>query len=236
MIYIGIVHCIICVVGLAANILSIPVLKSKELYKSTFNRLLIVLAIIDNLYLTFALLEIIRTDLKFSTDVHTTVFVHALYPLHNVILCLSIYMTVTLAMERYRAVSKPIDYHTIIVSGRQWQRVFHYVIPVVIFSLVFNLPKFMELKTQIHADTENSNATSVSHAAGKKLIDINCSFFFFQLALAPTELRLNDYYTIHYNHNLRIIFTGAIPLVTLVYFNYRIYSSFKQRRQNVRGT
>ena len=81
-------------------------------------------------------------------DIHTKAFVHGLYPFHNIVLCMSIYMTVILAMERYRAVSKPIDYHTIIVSGKQWQRVFRYVIPVVCFCLIFNLPKFFELTTK----------------------------------------------------------------------------------------
>lgn len=136
--------------------MSIPVLKTKDMYQSTFNRLLIVLAVIDNIYLTFALLESLRTEIELPTGQwHTTVFAYALYPLHNVMLCLSIYMTVILAMERYRAVSKPIDYHTIIVSGRQWQRVFHYVIPVVIFSVVFNLPKFFELKTKTRIGQNN---------------------------------------------------------------------------------
>ena len=144
----GVLQATICLIGLFANTVSIPVLKTKDLYQSTFNRLLIVLAIIDNLYLMFAFLECIRSEIKAATgDLHTTLFAYALYPLHNVMLCLSIYMTVILAMERYRAVTKPIDYHTVMVSGRQWQRVFHYVIPVVVFSLVFNMPKFFELET-----------------------------------------------------------------------------------------
>jgi len=173
-----------------------------------------VLAINDIFYLTFALAESIRSDLEIDTgDVHTTVFAHGLYPFHNIMLCLSIYMTVILAMERYRAVSKPIDYHTIIVSGKQWQRVFRYVIPVVFFSLIFNMPKFFELKTKKIEDFGNQT----------------------RLSIAPTELRLNDDYTTHYNHNLRIIFTGVIPLIALVYFNYQVYCAFKQRRRNMRG-
>ena len=145
----GILHSVICLVGLFANGLSIPVLRSKDLYTSTFNRLLIVLAINDIFYLTFALAESIRSDMEINTgDIHTKAFVHGLYPFHNIVLCMSIYMTVILAMERYRAVSKPIDYHTIIVSGKQWQRVFRYVIPVVCFCLIFNLPKFFELTTK----------------------------------------------------------------------------------------
>ena len=58
---------------------------------------------------------------------------------------------------------------------------------------------------------------------------------FFQLSIAPTELRLSDDYTTHYNHNLRIVFTGVIPLIALVYFNYQVYCAFKQRRRNMRG-
>ena len=146
----GILHSVICLVGLLANGLSIPVLGTKDLYTSTFNRLLIVLAINDIFYLTFALAESVRSDMEINTgDFHTIIFAHGLYPFHNIILCLSIYMTVILAMERYRAVSKPIDYHTIIVSGKQWQRVFHYVVPVVIFTLIFNMPKFFELTTKL---------------------------------------------------------------------------------------
>ena len=58
---------------------------------------------------------------------------------------------------------------------------------------------------------------------------------FFQLSIAPTELKLRDDYTTHYNHNLRIVFTGVIPLIALVYFNYQVYCAFKQRRRNMRG-
>ena len=54
------------------------------------------------------------TTIGMSTDLHTYMFVHTLYPLHNITLCLSIYMTVALAMERYLAVTKPIDYHMVI--------------------------------------------------------------------------------------------------------------------------
>ena len=152
--------------GLAANTISIPILRAKDLYTSTFNRLLIVLAVIDNAYLILALFESARNEMGLATDVHTAAFAFALYPLHNIMLCLSIYMTVVLAMERHRAVSKPIDYHTIIVSGRQWQRVFHYVGPVLAFSVVFNLPKFFELKAEaIMENNATENRLNVSKTA-----------------------------------------------------------------------
>ncbi len=146
----GVIQASVCLIGLMANIVSIPVLYSKALFKSTFNRLLIILALCDNIYLVFAFLESIRHELQLATNVHTIVFVYLLYPLHNFILCVSIYMTTVIAVERYRAVSQPIDYHAIMVSGRQWQRVSSYVVPVFLFSAGFNIPKFFELTTQTY--------------------------------------------------------------------------------------
>ena len=63
----GILHSVICLVGLFANGLSIPVLRSKDLYTSTFNRLLIVLAIIEIFYLDFALAESVRSNMEINT-------------------------------------------------------------------------------------------------------------------------------------------------------------------------
>ena len=144
----GVLKFIICLIGLISNFIAIPVLKSKTLYKSTFNRLLIVLAICDNAYLLLAISECIRQELNMTIDSHNVFFVYFLYPIHNIVLCLSIFMTVGLAKERFKAISDPIDYHAIMVSGRQWQRVFKYVLPVFAMSVLFNLPKFFELKIE----------------------------------------------------------------------------------------
>ncbi len=162
----GVVQAAVCLIGLMANSVSIPVLRSKDMYVSTFNRLLIVLALADNLYLVLAFLECLRQEMNLSTNAHTSIFVYALYPLHNITLCISIYLTMILAMERYRAVSQPIDYHAIIVSGRQWQRVTRYVLPVLVFSLCFNIPKFFELRTNTtsfpHPNDSSLTVTRVS--------------------------------------------------------------------------
>ena len=105
---IGIIQLMVCVVGFFANLVCIPVLRSKDMYNSTFNRLLIVLVVSDNLYLTFAFFECLRTDIGVTNEFHTQMFVYALYPSHNIMLCVSIYLTVALSMERYFAVNKPI--------------------------------------------------------------------------------------------------------------------------------
>ena len=55
----GVAQVVICVVGICGNSLSVPVLLSKPL-NSVFNRLLIYLAVFDNLYLVFSILDSLR--------------------------------------------------------------------------------------------------------------------------------------------------------------------------------
>ena len=89
----GVSQLIICLIGICINLIAIPVLKSKALYKSTFNRLLIVLALIDMTYLILALAECIRQEMDVSLTPHLITFVYFLYPLHHITLCFSIFMT-----------------------------------------------------------------------------------------------------------------------------------------------
>ena len=78
-------------------------------------------------------------------QIHEYAFGYCLYPLHNFVLCCSIYVTVALALERYRAVWRPVEYHNKCKGVNPWRRVvLSYVMPVVIFSVLFNIPKFFE--------------------------------------------------------------------------------------------
>ncbi len=57
-------------------------------------------------------------------------------------------MTVVLALERYLAITKPIAYHNAIQGTNPWRRVLNYVVPVVLASALFNIPKFFETEVK----------------------------------------------------------------------------------------
>ena len=64
-------------------------------------------------------------------------------------------MTVALALERYRAVWRPIEYHNQCVGVNPWRRVLvSYLLPVVVFSTVHTIPKFFEVEMLVKADYE----------------------------------------------------------------------------------
>ena len=128
----------------AANCIAIPILGSKEM-SSMFNRLLTCLAIFDNIFIVCSVFDTIRKH-WIQNQAFEYIFGYFLYQFHNMIVCCCTYITVVLALERYRAVWRPIEYHnTVNSSPNPWRRVcFEYIIPVVLGSIIFNLPKFFE--------------------------------------------------------------------------------------------
>ena len=96
----NVLQTIIGIAGLLANASAIPILCSKEM-SSIFNRLLVLLAVYDNFYIICSLLEAMRKRNSHS-EIHEHAFAYGLYQLHNFVLCGSIFLTVALALERYR--------------------------------------------------------------------------------------------------------------------------------------
>ena len=73
-------------------------------------------------------------------------FGYVIYQFHNIAMCCSVFFTMVLAFERFRAVVKPVEYYNAVNSNsRPWCTVvLFYVTPVVIVSILFNAPKFFE--------------------------------------------------------------------------------------------
>ena len=74
---------------------------------------------------------------------HIYIFPKVLYPLHKIAMTTSMYTTVVLAFNRYSAVSQPIHVYVNTATGTT-KRVLINIILVLLFALVFNLPKFFE--------------------------------------------------------------------------------------------
>ena len=139
----GLLQTMLGTVGFLSNALAVPILCSREM-SSIFNRLLVFLALFDNAYIVCSVLEGLRKHAPFS-QAHEYAFGYFLYQFHNFVLCCSIYVTLSLAVERYRAVWRPVEYHNNVNGINPWRRVASYICPVVAISVVFNFPKFFEV-------------------------------------------------------------------------------------------
>ena len=107
-------------VGVVANILAICVFCNKSL-RSNFNYLLVALAVFDLLFLLLSIVESVRKTFEdrvangselsgLVTQYHHLLFPHFLYPLHNILLTCSIFMTISISIERYLAIFHPLVY------------------------------------------------------------------------------------------------------------------------------
>ena len=85
-------------------------------------------------------------------DNHIYLQGYFLYQLNSIAIVASIITTVVLALERFLAVSKPIEYHNATLGINPWRRVMNYIFPVIVFSIIFNIPKFFEAEVKPYED------------------------------------------------------------------------------------
>ena len=222
------------VIGVVLNSITIIVLSTSTMKNLFFNRLLICLAVFDNLYLFCEISEVFR--LQYYTFIQQQMFVIFVYPVRSVVLCSSIYMTVSLTLERHQAITCPLEY----LASRATDvnvRLLHYVMPVLVFSVIYYIPKFYDLKveditvcakdttTKTLMDRLDINHTHVYHE--------NCTT---QYHIIPSILRMDHYYVLWYLNISNLVFTAIIPFSILMYLNFKIYSSLNQFRQRQPST
>ena len=134
--------------GLKAFI--IHTLYRKEM-RNSFNILIVVLTVVDSLLCLFLMADFtFARAFQLHTVIYTIMYPWFIYPLTNTMLSTSILMTVVLALERYIAICHPLFHRDLVHTHSIAKRVALYTIPVVITSLLINIPKFYETKTVRH--------------------------------------------------------------------------------------
>jgi len=235
---------IICLFGIISNSVAIPILISARI-ANLFNRTLSFLAFFDNIFLFLEIIESIRLKHpSWSGKFHLYLFPYLLYPMQNISLFCSIYTTVVITFERYLAIRRPIrtfiaapctrkisTLSTTTGSGgmatseseetwlEKWGRVLTYIVPIFIFSLLFNLPTFFEFSITKKEKVLNpgdlcSPPTEVDE-------------------LCLTSLRIDEDYVFYYINLTRISITVIFPLIFLCTLNYLIYRHLRKRGRSM---
>ena len=96
-----------------------------------------------------------------------------------------------------------------------------YIFPIFLFSLLYNIPKFLELSvTKLNCSTNSS--TPMNETECFQSPDDDPSYDT-QLKIEATSPRLYPFYVKYYLIYLNFIIHGIIPLVSLVILNTLIY-------------
>ena len=217
-------------IGVFLNLITIHVFSSPALRKNFFNRLLICLAVFDTLYISCEISEVFRH--RHNTLLQQSIFVNFVYPIRNIFMFSSVYMTVVLAFERYQAITNPMEVRVRGVKSSMNQELLTHVFPGVVFAMIYYIPKFFELDVEeIREDCNNfDDVTSVSvndtaaetmHLAAK----VTCTS---KYILVPTNLRRNPIYVFWYFIVSNLTLTAVLPFLALTVLNLKIVFSLRQ--------
>ena len=116
--------------------------------KHSFNHLLIVLACYDLLFIVCSIPVHTSSIFDYGGYIFANLYSTFFYPMTSVSFAGSIYMTMAITVERYLAVCHPHRYREINSTMKPLSRVLLYTIPVATFSIIINIPKFLETKVR----------------------------------------------------------------------------------------
>jgi hypothetical protein len=98
-----------------------------------------------------------------------------------------------MTIERYLTVCHPFYHHS-----HSWPTRC-YILPILVFSIFYNVPRFFELETTFRDPEDNSTMSSINGsvfvtATSNVSAEEEASNFTLGFSLQPTKLRLNYYY------------------------------------------
>ena len=169
----------VCGCGLFFNTITILLFLNKKLSAVLFNRLLLCLSIVDNIYLIITILEIWLSSSQNQTFDHQRAFYFVVVPIRRITMCCTIYMTVILTWERYNSTARPQVNPPETVQA-SWIQVLKFVGPGVIGCTLFKIPTFFEFDIEVTNGTFNKDSILVSgpwiHASSENTYNISVSY------------------------------------------------------------
>ena len=219
----GVISLFISVAGMILNGIAVCILCNKRVAPCLFDRLLISLAVLDNLFLTTTIFDAFKDQLTkpLLTFDLAYIFVNIMYPVRSISMCASIYMTIGLSFERYIFLARPL-YDRARHNTKVYSRLLLYITSTVTFSFLYSIPKFLDLKI---TEISNCEIQSKHHITLRESKTQNCTPYF---DIIPTEIRLSPYYILWYINVSNLAVTSLCPGILLAFFNYKIYKILKE--------
>jgi len=206
----GVLVVVVGLIGFVGNLLSLFVLSRPSL-RDVFHQLLFALACFDILYIVCGGINYTFRGFNANSDVYTILYPYFLHPFTHIAMAGTIFMTLAITIERYLGLCHPL-------LNPQSRKAWFYVVPVVIFSVLLNVPKFLEIKLEFglyNTTTEPwqlLNGTENVPTNGTEFVPTN----------DITALRKSDDYIRGYLMWTRLFTTAIIPVTLLLILNVLI--------------
>ena len=214
----GIILLCIGIFGLVGNLLSIPYFIKRRPGQKTFYTLFIYLSVCDIIVVVIGMLlyGVPKVSEKYAQETFLIIAPYIL-PTFEIGSTGGIYFTIAICIERYLVVCRPFWYREKAIPSTI------YTIPIICFSVLYNIPRFFELKTVINYGPVYNDTNTYLSAKNKTLeftVDFdgkmeNVSIY----SIEATAMRLNVAYYGIYHIGCAIIFQFMVPLLVLLVGN-----------------
>ena len=256
----GVCTVAIVIGGVILNCVSIYIIWKKYENANIFYQMLISLLCFDILVLVTWMNLSLYMAFKINNIVIMHMFPYFSIPSTQIAITASTFMTVAIAHERYLAVRDPLKYSQHMKTPKlQGQRLRLYLFIVIIISIAFNIPHFIELEVRnIDEAILSDNSTDACHPNTSSLDNATIATQFYNdtndMAVNETEMYdsndnatfipiicytafgENPIYLNYYRNWAKLMITGVIPFLLLIFFNTYIYKAIKKstsRRQRL---
>ena len=217
---------------------SIVIMFARIQKQLTFHRLMIMLSVCDTflIILSFLVFSLPFLDQHYYEAVLGHI-APVIFPLAKVSLTASIYSTLAIAFERYLIICHPFY----VINHRMPAK--RYIIFILIFSVLYNLPRFFSFTTFSCSDdffaesdepssdeffTRSEAPVNAAINSSKTIqTEINCTAG--TTEVRPTALRLNYYYYSVYLFWMDLCVMEFLPIVVLIVLNMLVLKSFRKK-------
>ena len=225
----GILSLGVGLIGLIGNAALIVYFGRRKYQLRTFQRLLQWLSVFDSMFILSVIF--VFAFPKFYNDYDYTRFPKGsmfciqpyILPLAEIGLTGSIYFTIAISVERYLVICRPFLHLTHSVSSKA------YIIPIVCFSIIFNIPHFFEWEIVQNYSESTKNIPQNSSFSNSSFTQFGQEKLFHT---EPTNFRKNESYYQIYWVGLTICFRGIIPYFALIILNIMVAKALIRNRHD----
>lgn len=209
----GVLLNVIGVFGILGNVISMIILSQPQM-KSSINYLLIGLARCDTVLIVTSVL-LFGLPVIYPSTGHLFVYYFKVYPLVAPVVypiamisqTVSVYLTLTVTLERFVAVCHPLQARSLCTYGRART----YVVVTIVFAVLYNITRFWEVTV-------------------KKCMHTYYGQHVYQVY--PSELRNDKRYISIYIHWMYLVIMYFIPFGSLAILNAAIYNQVRDMFAN----
>ena len=219
----GVILLCIGVLGIVGNIISIPYFGRQINRQNTFYSLLICLSICDLIVVVAGMLlyGFPKVSVNYQDNIYYIIAPY-MFPIFEIGSTGSIYFTIAVCMERFFVVCRPFWYYAQSIPPKK------YYIPIICFSVIYNIPRFFEVKTiiQYHNKPFNDTFDINLNGSNQEFVEVgenkSNNSQHIKYTVIPTELRKDVNYYGVYSVGCAIIFQFLVPLFVLIIGNFMI--------------